>query len=265
MLRSKKRVLDVGELDSALEEGLSKKSPRAMTTPGTLRLMKDLEELESNATVILEQNDGPNIVSMEYHVDQGFRGRCPNRFEVTVPKMYPHDPPVVRCIDDGFSCRFIDQKGVVMHQGLRNNWTAICTLGHVVQILQSIRSLFLSLHDDTMDATDASYLFGKVPEAPIAQRSRSVGEQGNDNDDDDDNDNDDDDDGEFKGERPSSKLKLSNNRSNDEDMFGCMESENNYEIFPSNGNTVEQYRQSPEASIRTYSHDSVTKMAVEDT
>ena len=61
------------------------------------------------------------------------------------------------------------------------------------------------------------------------------------------------------------KLKLSNNSSNDEDMFGCMESENNYEIFPSNGNTVEQYRQSPEASIRTYSHDSVTKMAVEDT
>ena len=91
MLRSKKRVLDVGELDSALEEGLSKKSPRAMTTPGTLRLMKDLEELESNATVILEQNDGPNIVSMEYHVDQGFCGRCPNRFEVTVPKRYPHD------------------------------------------------------------------------------------------------------------------------------------------------------------------------------
>ena len=187
------------------EEGL-KEIPARHDDSRTLRLMvKDLEELESNATVILEQNDGPNIVSMEYHVDQGFCGRCPNRFEVTVPKRYPHDPPVVRCIDDGFSCRFIDQKGVVMHQGLRNNWTAICTLGHVVQILQSIRSLFLGLHDDAMDATDASYLFGKVPEAPIAQRSRSVGEQGND-DDDDDNDNDDDDDGEFKGERPSSKI-----------------------------------------------------------
>lgn len=159
MLRSKKkRSL---EEDPAEFEGSELKKGRATTTPGTLRLIKDMEDLENNASIVLEQPDEPCRVTVEYRVDPGISGRCPNRFEVTAPKRYPHDAPLVRCIDKGYACRFIDETGTVIHSGLREDWTAICTLGSVVQILQSIRGLFLNLQDgSTTEPTDSSYLFG---------------------------------------------------------------------------------------------------------
>ena len=243
MLR-RKRSLTEEEFDGIVEEGLPKKSPRAMTTPGTLRLLKDLEELEGNATVLLEQNDGPSKVSMEYRVDQGFRGSCPNRFEVTVLKRYPHDPPLVRCLDDGFHCRFIDEMGTVMHAGLSENWTAICTLESVVQILQSIRSLFLNLQDGGIEPTDASFLFlSASEEASMLKRSRSVGEA--DQEDDDFSDG---------SERPLSVPKFAHYDHRVEEKGG----------FPFSVSSVEQQYDSQEATASTCSQDSAAAMAIEE-
>ena len=114
MIRSKgrnKRQLEDSEFDTESSE----KKTRFLPTPGSLRLMKDIEALENEPNIILETCEDLNRVHVEYRIDQGRKLQCPNRFEVAVAKRYPHEAPTVRCLDSGFICRFIDENGLVRH------------------------------------------------------------------------------------------------------------------------------------------------------
>ena len=174
MLRSKgsKRCIDQ-VLDSELGQSEAKKV-RSTTTPGTLRLMKDIECLENDDSIVLELGEEPGKVTVEYRVDQSFASQCPNRFEVTVLKRYPHEAPLVCCLDQGFACRFIHDSGTVVHPAFGEEWNAICSLTNVVEALQAIRGMFLGLE---RSSTLSSQLFALPPGPPPAlSRSRSIGE-----------------------------------------------------------------------------------------
>ena len=174
MLRSKgsKRCIDQ-VLDSELGQSEAKKV-RSTTTPGTLRLMKDIECLENDDSIVLELGEEPGKVTVEYRVDQSFAAQCPNRFEVTVLKRYPHEAPLVCCLDQGFACRFIHDSGTVVHPAFGEEWNAICSLTNVVEALQAIRGMFLGLE---RSSTLSSQLFAPPPGPPPAlSRSRSIGE-----------------------------------------------------------------------------------------
>ena len=59
-----------------------------------------------------------------------------------MPRYYPHNHPIVFCLNGGFSCPFILPTGEITHSSIREEWSAIGTLGTVVDILQSIRLMF---------------------------------------------------------------------------------------------------------------------------
>lgn len=167
--RNKRPLEDSSEFDLG---DTPEKKTRYTPTPGTLRLMKDIEALENESNIVLETNrEDSSRVQVEYRVDQGREMQCPNRFEVAVAKRYPHDAPSVRCLDTGFVCRFIDESGLVHHLSLTEEWTAICSLTNVVEVLQHIRNLFLNLNDPSaIETIDRSYLF----DVPIPPRRGSI-------------------------------------------------------------------------------------------
>ena len=172
MIRSKgrnKRPLEDSEFDA-------EKKMRFLPTPGSLRLMKDIEALENEPNIVLEMCEDLSRVKVEYRVDQGRELECPNRFEVLVAKRYPHDAPNVRCLDPGFVCRFIDENGLVHHSSLTEEWTAICSLTNIVEALQYIRSLFLNVNDPSaIETINRSCLFD-LPIPPADSVHEAVNE-----------------------------------------------------------------------------------------
>ena len=146
--------------DSEFDSEPSEKKTRFLPTPGSLRLMKDIEALENEPNIMLETCEDLSRVRVEYRVDQGRELQCPNRFEVAVAKRYPHAAPNVHCLDTGFVCKYIDENGLVHHSSLTKEWTAICSLTSVVEALQYIRNLFLNLNDPiAIETIDRSCLF----------------------------------------------------------------------------------------------------------
>lgn len=69
------------------------------------------------------------------------RDILPSRFLVTVPRYYPHRPPVIRCLDSrGLSFPpHLDTDGTVHHISLESEWSPIKTLQSVVQVLHDLR------------------------------------------------------------------------------------------------------------------------------
>ena len=71
----------------------------------------------------------------------------PTTFRVSVPRFYPHNSPIVHCLDEGYStrgnfaCPYILPSGEIMHDGLGESWSAIGSLATVIDILQNIRVL----------------------------------------------------------------------------------------------------------------------------
>ena len=56
-----------------------------------------------------------------------------------VDKYYPHDRPVVKCLDPGYSCIHINDDGVLVHYDLHENWSPICALGDIIKCIQNVR------------------------------------------------------------------------------------------------------------------------------
>ena len=67
---------------------------------------------------------------------------APSLFRISVPRYYPHNHPVVFCLNEGFVCPFILPTGKITHSSICEDWSAIGTLGTVIDILQSIRLMF---------------------------------------------------------------------------------------------------------------------------
>ena len=69
------------------------------------------------------------------------RDILPSQFLVTVPRYYPHRPPVIRCLDSrGLSFPpHLDADGTVHHVSLESDLSPIKSLQSVVQVLHELR------------------------------------------------------------------------------------------------------------------------------
>lgn len=111
------------------------KKVKISTTPGDLRLQKDLQDFQGiNSIELLSAGEKSCIILNFTHLPQGY----PHTYHIRVPKLYPHDPPIVTCLNHGFISEFIDQTGKVTHPNLGGNWTAINSMINVAEILQEI-------------------------------------------------------------------------------------------------------------------------------
>lgn len=78
----------------------------------------------------------------------------PCKFMVKVSKYYPHNSPIVTCLDEHLSAPFIDANGEIQHMYLQNGWSAIGTLRTLLDIIQSLRPYFVQVqYNDTMVRT----------------------------------------------------------------------------------------------------------------
>lgn len=105
------------------------------------RLQKDLKEFQFRGIdgVTFQYPDEPGSIIVEFTDLIPF---TPSLFSVRVPRYYPHNHPIVFCLNEGFSCPFILASGEIVHKGLDVDWSAIGTLGTIIDILNSIRMMF---------------------------------------------------------------------------------------------------------------------------
>ena len=86
----------------------------------------------------------PSALLLNYK-DSTFNGvRIPTRFMLKVSKYYPHQSPVVTCLQAEFCASFVSPDGEILHTHLQSGWSALGTIKTVVDIIQSVRPHFVS-------------------------------------------------------------------------------------------------------------------------
>lgn len=132
---------------------------RISTTPGEIRLQKDLIEIRDLQHVVLEYGDDPSNVILHYKYDSC--ALCPNRFSISIKRFYPHDAPVVVCLDTGFTSPFITASGLVIHRALLEDWSALSSLATIIDSVQQIRQVFQNsnLYLDAMETDSGSDMY----------------------------------------------------------------------------------------------------------
>ncbi|KAJ1416772.1 hypothetical protein B484DRAFT_454192 [Ochromonadaceae sp. CCMP2298] len=113
---------------------------RITNTPGEIRLSKDLKDVTGLSGVQFILTDHPASVVVQFGAAE--EHRVPARFLVEVSRYYPHNSPTIQCLESGFDSHVIGTGGEVMHVHLNYGWSAIGTLGTVLQILEEVRSLY---------------------------------------------------------------------------------------------------------------------------
>ena len=122
-----------------------------LSLKGEIRLQKDIEALLRVGTkgfellprtepCELKVRFSPFLQDVSMHVIESVLLPCD--FLIIVDKFYPHDRPIVKCLDPGYNCIHIDDDGTLIHYDLADNWSPICALGDIVKSIQNVR-LFL--------------------------------------------------------------------------------------------------------------------------
>ena len=83
------------------------------------------------------------LVRVNTNSDENIRVPC--NFLIIVDKYYPHDRPIVKCLDPGYTCIHIGSDGVLLHRDLQEDWSPICALGDIVKSIQSVRQFVYKL------------------------------------------------------------------------------------------------------------------------
>lgn len=143
MLRVKRarEQIELDDLESGGQEagGLTSlegdlKKVRISHTPGQIRLQKDIDEAKQRYGLTVTLTDNPSSCILHFP----FAEHREIRFLITVSKYYPHNHPMLRCLDFCTILPFLDNLGNVMHRGLKEDWTAICSIDTIIQILQVV-------------------------------------------------------------------------------------------------------------------------------
>lgn len=113
------------------------KKVKISTTPGDIRLQKDLQDFYNIETIEILNSGEKSCIILNF---KNIPPEYPHTYHIRVPKLYPHDPPIVTCLNSGFRNEFIDQRGKITHPNLSGNWTAINSMITVAEILQEISS-----------------------------------------------------------------------------------------------------------------------------
>jgi hypothetical protein len=67
----------------------------------------------------------------------------PTRFLIRVPRFYPHNGPVVQCLDSScYPNDFFDENGHSSHPLFSSDWSAIYSLSTVIETLRKIRLVY---------------------------------------------------------------------------------------------------------------------------
>jgi ubiquitin-protein ligase len=139
MLRRKRGIEDLRE-EISLSEQIKK--VRITSTPGDLRLQNDVLDFQSIPSIQLHESHEKSCIVLTL---KNVPSECPDTFHIRVPKLYPHDPPLVTCLNPGFVCQYIDSTGKVHHPALSGNWTAINCLVDVAHTLEEVSSAIYQL------------------------------------------------------------------------------------------------------------------------
>merc|ERR1719152_125454 len=101
--------------------------------PGEIRIQKELDELELPQQCRIAFPD-PNML-MRFHItitpDEGYWKGATYQFVFTVPGMYPHDAPKVKCETKIYPPN-IDLQGNVCLNILREDWKPVLSISSVV-------------------------------------------------------------------------------------------------------------------------------------
>ena len=146
-----KRKSDNDKVSACLSEQI--KRCRISVTPGELRLRKDISAITNLRGVEFDYPNSPSSLIIRF-TSTDLSSLCPKSFHVTVPRFYPHDLPIVKCLDSGFHNEFLDADGIVRHINLAERWTALNNLADILNTLESVRQSFTSA--DNMAIDDAS-------------------------------------------------------------------------------------------------------------
>ena len=146
MLRSLKRSKHEGESnEERSDSGLLEQTKKLKLTidPGEIRLLKDIEIFiqSGNTEVILLPRDHPLQLKVEFVNKDNLQ--IPNIFQISVKKFYPHDAPIVRCLQPGFTCEYIMLDGLMIHPNLTENWSPISSLTEILNTIYTVRKMFI--------------------------------------------------------------------------------------------------------------------------
>jgi len=101
--------------------------------PGEIRVQKDVSELDGGECARAEFPDPNDLMNFQVVVapDTGYWEGYQYRFQFTVPDMYPHEPPRVKCIDKIYHPN-IDLEGNVCLNILRADWKPVLDINAVI-------------------------------------------------------------------------------------------------------------------------------------
>lgn len=112
---------------------LSGKKVARRLRPGELRVQKDVSELDGGDCARAEFPNPNDLMNFFVVVcpDSGYWKGYQYRFEFTVPDMYPHEPPKVKCLDKIYHPN-IDYEGNVCLNILRADWKPVLDINAVI-------------------------------------------------------------------------------------------------------------------------------------
>ena len=122
-------------------------------TPGELRLQKDVYSLRNVPGIQITPSSISNSEIYLNFQDELVGLKCPSRFLVAARKYYPHSAPNIQCLDEGYYCEFIDKDGILLEAIVERNWTALCSLSDVLNILNGLRQQLYLRTDEIMDSS----------------------------------------------------------------------------------------------------------------
>lgn len=133
-----------GELQSSALISFKPLSPHSWeeSAPavGSAMILSESHAVQLNNAVIPPLMDPANCI--------------PNHFMVTVPRLYPHQKPLTRCMEPSVAQGvYLDRNGYIHHPELGENWSAVKNLSTVVEVLRQIRLALLQHMRDQSYAT----------------------------------------------------------------------------------------------------------------
>lgn len=141
----------VSEADISTQVSEQIKRCRITSTPGELRLKRDLSDYDGSKHILYRFTDEPNsvVVSFNDYLTQ----YTPSYYLVIVPRYYPHEPPTVSLVDSTYkkdtsvnmqyvSTYFDSNSGVLNHRSLQpSTWRATNDMHTVLDALLQVRTM----------------------------------------------------------------------------------------------------------------------------
>eukprot|EP01126_Amoeba_proteus_P061653 TRINITY_DN82_c0_g1_i1.p1 TRINITY_DN82_c0_g1~~TRINITY_DN82_c0_g1_i1.p1 ORF type:complete len:224 (-),score=42.76 TRINITY_DN82_c0_g1_i1:109-780(-) len=142
--RSEAQTKSQGKIDLAPRPGPQRKKK----DPTEIRLTSEVADLDPDATpgVVVSWPNMKDLLNFEVTVEpqEGLYRKAKFKFNVVVPKGYPHSPPTVTCETRVYHPN-IDLNGRVCLNILRSEWNPCLGISHV---LMGLMTLFLEPNPD---------------------------------------------------------------------------------------------------------------------